>query len=248
MPLRAFAHTSVDYGGPFVTIQGSGKKREKRYLCLFTCLASRAVHLEMAYGLDTDSFLNAFFRFVNRRGVPVKMLSDRGTNFVGADKELKEIIRNLDSDNVKLKTASKGISWQFNPPYAPHWGGVHEIMIKSAKRAIYAVLKGADVNDEELLTAFSGAEALINSRPLTYQSSHPADSPPLTPNHFLFGQVAVSLHQRLSIVPIITSTKSGAESRNSFATFGSAGYVNGCQVYHPEKSGSVKIETKKSVM
>ena len=84
MPLQAFAHTSVDYGGPFVTIQGCGKKREKRYLCLFTCLASRAVHLEMAYGLDTDSFLNAFFRFVNRRGVPVKMLSDRGTNFVGA--------------------------------------------------------------------------------------------------------------------------------------------------------------------
>ena len=189
MPLQAFAHTSVDYGGPFETIQGRGKKCEKRYLCLFTCLASRAVHLEMAYGLDTDSFLNAFFRFVNRRGVPVKMLSDRGTNFVGADKELKEIIRNLDRDKVKLKTASKGISWQFNPPYAPHWGGVHEIMIKSAKCAIYAVLKGADVNDEKLLTAFSGAEALINSRPLAYQSSHPADSPPLTPNHFLFGQV-----------------------------------------------------------
>ena len=53
LPLRAFARTAVDFAGPFVTIQGRGKKRAKRYLCLFTCLTSRAVHLEMAYGLDT---------------------------------------------------------------------------------------------------------------------------------------------------------------------------------------------------
>jgi hypothetical protein len=189
MPLRAFAHTSVDFGGPFITVQGRGKRREKRYLCLFTCLASRAVHLEIAFGLDTSSFLNAFFRMVNRRGLPVKMLSDNGLNFVGAEKELKELVRQLDKDEIVTRTADKGISWQFNPPYAPHWGGVHEIMIKAAKRAIYAILRGADVNDEELMTAFTGAEALINSRPLTYQSSHPSDVTPLTPNHFLFGQV-----------------------------------------------------------
>ncbi|XP_053390684.1 uncharacterized protein LOC128553526 [Mercenaria mercenaria] len=83
MPMRAFAHTAVDYAGPYITIQGCGKRREKRYLCLFTCLTSRAVHLEMAYGLDTSSFLNAFYRFTSRRGVTVKMNSDNGTNFVG---------------------------------------------------------------------------------------------------------------------------------------------------------------------
>ena len=60
-------------------------------------------------------------------------------------------------------------------------------MIKSAKRAVYAILKGADLNDEELMTALTGAEALINSRPLTYQSAHPQDDVPLTPNHLLFG-------------------------------------------------------------
>ena len=47
-------------------------------------------------------------------------------------------------------------------------GGVHEKMIKSAKRATYAILGSADVTDEDLMTAFTGAEALINSRPLTY--------------------------------------------------------------------------------
>ena len=137
----------------------------KGYLCLFTCLASRAVHLEMAYGLDVDSFLNALNRMINRRGVPEEILSDNGTNFVAANKELCEII--CKDPKVQANTTSKGIKWTFNPPYAPHFGGVFEIMIKSAKRAITAILKNADVKDEELMTAFCGAEASINSRPLT---------------------------------------------------------------------------------
>ena len=188
MPLRAFAHTSVDFGGPFITIQGRGKRREKRYLCLFTCLASRAIHLEMAFGLDTNSFMNAFYRMVSRRGLPLKVLSDNGTNFVGANRELTELLSQLDTDKIAQSTANKGITWVFNPPSAPHFGGVHETMIKAAKRAIFAIIGQADITDEELMTAFTGAEALINSRPLTYQSAHPMDNTPLTPNHFLFGQ------------------------------------------------------------
>lgn len=81
MPLRALSRTAVDFGGPFITIQGRGKRRAKRYLCLFTCLTSRAVHLEIAYGLDTDSFLNAFCRMASRRGLPEEMISGNGTNF-----------------------------------------------------------------------------------------------------------------------------------------------------------------------
>ena len=88
-PLQAFGRVAVDYGGPFTTIQGRERKRMKRYLCLFTCLLSRAVHLEMAYALDTDSFLNAFYCMVCRRGLPEEVLSDNGTNFSGADGELK---------------------------------------------------------------------------------------------------------------------------------------------------------------
>ena len=188
VPLRAFAHTAVDFAGPFITVQGRGKRREKRYLCLFTCLASRAVHLEMAYGLDTDSFLNAFYRMASRRGLPKRMISDNGGNFIGANNELKELVRALDQDKILQSTANKGISWQFNPPLAPHFGGVHETMIKSAKKAIKAILTNSDVSDEELMTAFIGAEALINSRPLTYQSASPEDDIPLTPNHLLHGQ------------------------------------------------------------
>ena len=100
LPLRAFARTAVDFAGPFVTIQGRGKKRAKRYLCLFTCLTSRAVHLEMAYGLDIDSFLNAFNRMANRRGLPEEMISDNGTNFVGVERELRELVEQLDRDKI----------------------------------------------------------------------------------------------------------------------------------------------------
>ena len=185
--LRAFAKVAVDFGGPFMTMQGRGKPRQKRYLCLFTCLASRAVHLEMAYSLDVDSFLNALNRMINRRGVPEEILSDNGTNFVAANKELCELI--CKDPKVQTNTTKKGIKWIFNPPYAPHFGGVFEIMIKSAKRAIMAILNNADVKDEELVTAFCGAEALINSRPLTYQSANIKDNVPLTPNHFLHGQM-----------------------------------------------------------
>lgn len=188
---RPFDQCAVDYAGPFITIQGRGRKRQKRYLCLFTCLAIRAIHLEMAWGLDTESFLNAFTRFTSRRGVPSEVTSDNGTNFVGAVNELRDLVGKLDQDQIQRKTNHmfNKVTWHFNPPAAPHFGGIHEIMIKSAKNAIYAVLKNGDIRDEELLTAFTGVESLLNSRPLTYQSSDSRDAPPLTPNHFLHGQM-----------------------------------------------------------
>jgi hypothetical protein len=121
-----------------------------------------------------------------RRGQPLEIYSDNGTNFVGANRELRACLKEL--DKKKLQTAFEKTKWYFNPPAAPHFGGVHESLIKAAKRAIWSILKDADVTDEELLSAFIGAEALLNTRPLTYQSAHPSDDVPLTPNHFLIGQ------------------------------------------------------------
>lgn len=189
MSLRAFTNISVDFAGPFLTKQGRGKARFKRYLCLFACMNTRAVHLEMAYGLDTDSFLNAFYRMTSRRGFPVQVISDNGTNFVGAEKELRNLVNALDKTKVQELTVNRGVVWKFNPPSAPHFNGVHEILIKAAKRAMFHVMNKADLTDEELMTAIVGAEGLMNSRPITYQSSNVDDAEPLTPNHFLFNQV-----------------------------------------------------------
>lgn len=187
-PLRAFERVGVDYGGPYLTKQGRGKTRAKRYLCLFTCLSTRAVHLEMAYSMDTDSFINAFTRMVSRRGTPKYIISDNGTNFVGAERELRELVEALDQDKIAQKTAHT-IEWKFNPPCAPHFGGVFEAMIKSAKKAMRSILGNADIYDEELHTAICGAENLLNSRPITVISSDSNDLSPLTPCHFLTGQI-----------------------------------------------------------
>ena len=193
LPHRAFSRVSVDFGGPFITVQGRGKRREKRWLCLFTCFLSRAIHLELAYGLDTDSFLRCLSRMVGRPGCPEEILSDPGTNFIGAARELQELVDQLDQREIQQKTVDQGMKWAYNPPLAPHFGVVHEIMIKAAKKAIYAILSNADVTDEELMTAFIVAEALVNYRPLTYQSSNPNDATPLTPNNFLHGQAGGSI-------------------------------------------------------
>ena len=176
--------------GPFLTKQGRGKKRAKRYLCLFTCLATRAVHLEMSYALDSDSFINAFVRMVSRRGAPSYVVSDKGTNFVGAEREMRELIENLDQEKIVRETTKyQPITWKFNPPSAPHFGGVFEALMKSAKKAIKIILGDADIRDEELHTAICGAEEMINSRPITYLGADPNDPAPLTPNHLIVGQI-----------------------------------------------------------
>ena len=156
--LRAFEKVGVDYGGPFLTKQGRGRTRAKRYPCLFTCLTTRAVHLEMAYSLDTDSFINAFTRMTLRRGTPTYVISDNGTSLVGAERQLRELVKALDTDRITQETSKyHPIDWKFNPPCAPHFGSVFEALIKSAKKAIKAILGDADVTDEELPTEICGA-------------------------------------------------------------------------------------------
>ena len=85
-----FANVGVDYFGPF-TVK-IGRRKEKRWCYLFTCLTVRAVHIGIVPKLDTDFCLNAIMRFIARRGKPVKMISDNGTSFIGAEKELAEYI------------------------------------------------------------------------------------------------------------------------------------------------------------
>ena len=188
--MKAFDHVGVDYGGPYLTKQGRGKTRAKRYLCLFTCLVTRAVHLEMAYSLDTNSFINAFARMVSRRGTPSYVISDNGTNYVAGERELRELVQKLNQEKIIRESSRLSqIEWHFNPPAGPHFAGVYEVMIKSAKKAIRSILGDAEVSDEELHTAICGAERLLNSRPITYVSSDATDLCPLTPDHFIHGQL-----------------------------------------------------------
>ena len=184
--LLPYTHTGLDYGGPLVTKQGRAKARQKRWFCLFTCLQCRAIHIEMVWSLSTDSFLQAFERFIARNCKPKHLYMDNQTTFVKAEKDIKEW---MDQNAVDLKNRAtqkfSTIEFHFIPPASPNYGGAWESMIKQAKRCIYDKIRDGIVTDEELLTVFATVESLINARPLMKASSDPEDLQILTPAHFL---------------------------------------------------------------
>ena len=181
--LPPFTSAGVDYFGPIEVKRG--RSLCKRYGVIFTCLASRAVHLEVANSLDTDACINALRRFISRRGQVSHLLSDNGTNFVGASRELKEALAALDHDHIQRVLRSAGVDWKFNPPGASHYGGTWERMIRSIRRVLKSVLHQQQLDDDSLYTVLCEVEAILNDRPITQLSEDPNDLEPLTPNHIL---------------------------------------------------------------
>ena len=115
----AFTNVGIDCFGPFQVKRG--RSHEKKYGCIFTCLVTRAIHIEKLHSLDTDAFLNAFIRFVSRRGMPESVRSDNGTNFVGGERELVDCIAKWNDDHrLADHLLLKDVKWIFNPPAASH--------------------------------------------------------------------------------------------------------------------------------
>ncbi len=187
---RPFMHTGVDYAGPFVfkDVVGRVPKTYKGYLCLFVCLSTKAIHLEAVSTLSTDGFIAALRRFVARRNLCAHLYSDCGTNFVGAEKELRSVLSNKKIVNsVANELGDRGITWHFNPPASPHRGGIWEAGVKSTKHHLRRVVGSTPLTFEQFTTIICQVEAILNSRPLYAMSPDPSDLQPLTPAHFLMG-------------------------------------------------------------
>lgn len=183
--VRPFTYTGVDYFGPlYVTI---GRRREKRWVALFTCLTVRAVHLELAANLSTDAFILCLRNFINVRGCPVQIRSDCGTNFVGASRELKEAVDMLDHDCIQRELGTHNIKWLFNCPADPEAGGCWERLVQSIKRVLAISLKEMAPQVETLRSLLLEAANIVNSRPLTHLPVEHDDDEPLSPNHLLLG-------------------------------------------------------------
>ena len=183
-PSDPFDFTGVDFGGPFY-IKASGKTgTEKAYIAMFVCFSSKAVHIELCGSLSAPSCIAAFIRFTNRRGLPKRMYSDNGTNFVGSRNELERLQKTLQrsgSGTLPVAVSAKGVVWVHIPPRSPNFGGLWESAIKSAKYHLKRIVGNQVLSREELETVLSSVEGVMNSRPLVEISNDECDFRVLTP-------------------------------------------------------------------
>ena len=188
-PSPPFSYCAVDYFGPFHIRER--RSEVKRYGVLFSCMASRSVHLETANSQDTSSFINALRRFLNRRGPVRQIRCDMGTNFVGARNEMKEALMKMDQDKVQeylLENECEWIPFKMNVPHSSHMGGAWERLIGTVRSVLETLLvkAGSQLDDEAFRTFMTEVECIINSRPLTVTNLSSSDAlEPLTPNHLL---------------------------------------------------------------
>ena len=178
-----FTYTGCDVFGPY-TVKDR-RTSIKRYGLIFTCLSSRAVHIEMLDDLSTDSFINSLRCFISLRGNVRILRCDNGTNFVGANNELRRHHQNMVCDpKIKEYLLQHQCDFQFNPPESSHFGGTWERMIRSARNVLSGL--SGQINERldssSLRTLFYECMAIINSRPLTTVEN---DVQPLSPNDLL---------------------------------------------------------------
>lgn len=192
-PTRPFAVCGIDYCGPvFIKSPIRNRTPTKAYIAIFVCFATRAVHIELVSDLSTPAFLAALRRFVARRGRTREIHSDNGTAFKGAANELRRIydmFKRNEADRKQILDwcAENEITWRFIPPRAPHFGGLWEAAVKSAKTHLLREIGTTNVSYEDMCTLLAQIEMCLNSRPLVPIPTDPLDLEVLTPGHFLIG-------------------------------------------------------------
>jgi len=184
-----FSHVGVDFAGPLhikVACDQAEERQEKVYVCLFTCTATRAVHLELTRDIGVDTFLLALRRFVGRRGLPATIISDNAKTFKSSSKQVTKIMR---SSEVQSFLTSKRISWKFIIERAPWWGGFYERLIQSVKRCLRKSLGRTILNFDQMNTLLVEIEGILNSRPLTYVEDDTGGvGYTLSPSHLIYGR------------------------------------------------------------
>ena len=188
-PAPAWAYTSLDLFGPF-DIKGETNKRSrsKGYGVIFTCMLSRAVHLDIATSYDTEAFLLVLRRFIAIRGSPVKLWSDQGSQLQAANKEMQETMSNLNKKLIAEFGVVNKIDWDFGPPDAPWQNGCTEALIKSVKKSLKSVIGEQALTFTEMQTVLAEVSSLINERPIGRHPTNVDDGVYLSPNDLLLGR------------------------------------------------------------
>ena len=187
-----FTNTGMDFAGPFMLKKGHTRKpvKVKGYICIFICLSTKAVHLEVTSDLTTSAFIACLRRFISRRNCPKTIHSDNGSNFVGARNELQDLYQFLADDNtnniIHQHLLKDRVNWTHIPERAPHFGGLWESAVRSMKKHLRRLMGSLLLTFEEMTTITCQVEACLNSRPLIPMTSHNQDGlSTLTASHFL---------------------------------------------------------------
>ena len=189
---RPFSNVGIDFAGP-LTVKDRSGTHVKTYICLFTCLTTRAINLEVVEDLSTSSFLQALRRHCSLFSTPRLILSDNAQTFKRAEKDLQTLLAHLDSPAIQNAFTYKRIRFLYIPARSPHWGGVYERMIGLMKSTLKKVLGRSLVLLAELSTLIKEIQAVLNDRPLTVINPDVNELQPLTPNHLIFGFNITSL-------------------------------------------------------
>ena len=197
-PFPAFYHTSLDLFGPFIIRDNIKKRaRSKAYGIIFNCMATRAVYLDIVDGYGTQYFLVTFRRFVTVRGYPASIRSDNLSQLVAANKELREMAKNLNWSDISQFGTTKGLTWTFNRSAdAPWQNGCSEALIRLVKRALVLAIGESILTAGELQTVFFEAANLLNERPIWYKpGADPNLGSYLCPNDLILGRTGIAVPQ-----------------------------------------------------
>ena len=184
-----FTYTGVDYTAA-IAARDRDDNIIKCYISLFTCAASRAIHLEVVEDLTTGEFTQACRRFVSHHSIPKVMLSDNATNFKGAAKMLKTLVKHPELSSF---FADHQIEWRFIPKRAPWYGGFWERLVGLKKDALVKMVGRTRLSLGELRTIVAEIEAILNDRPLTQVGSSIDVTDSLTPSLLMYGKRLTTL-------------------------------------------------------
>ena len=181
---RAFSYTGLDYLGPLYIKRDS--ELSKVWICLFTCLTVRAIHLELVHDLTAQEFLMALRRFIARRGTPIEITLDNAPQFKASKNFVDRLWKDLIvDDSVHHYVSKEGITWRFLPEFCPWMGGFYERLVGLVKRTLRKSIGKICLNSSQLETIVTEIEAILNTRPLVYVGAEIESGIALTPANFL---------------------------------------------------------------
>ena len=180
-----FTYVGVDCLGPLF-IKDNADDRRKNWVCLFTCLSIRAVHLELVESMKTTNFPLCLRRFIARRGTPGLAISDNASQIKLVDNVMQQVwMETTKNVDVQSFVSNQGITWNYIIEYAPWKGGFYERLVGMAKRALRKSLGRCCITCAELRTLLAEIEAMLNSRPIVYVDDDINSQEAITPAHFL---------------------------------------------------------------